>query len=108
MVSENPTRAYTFIHKELLCCSEDEFSLLFDVEHSPQRKIRLHKIHLPKRKILDAAFSRTHSIVVFSGSLVYTWGLDHFENAFKTNEKKHPNNKYPVCVNYLRNKNITW
>lgn len=49
--------------------SEEEFSLLFNVEHSRKRKIRLHKVHLPERKIVDAAFSKTHSIVVFSGIL---------------------------------------
>lgn len=107
----------------LLFFSSDEFSLLFDVEHSPKRKIRLHRVNLPKKKILDASFSETHSIIIFSGnntktitnnyiicdfsgSLVYTWGLEHFENVFTSNIKNYNSNKYPTCVNYLRNKNI--
>lgn len=50
--------------------SDEEFSLLISVEHSPKRKIRLHKVHLPQKKILDVTFSKTHSLVVFSGDKI--------------------------------------
>lgn len=55
--------------------------------------------------LLKQIFDKLNNLYI-AGSLVYTWGLEHFENAFKNNSKNPNSIKYPICINYLRNKNI--